>query len=81
MEFQPIFKKTDQINSDAKSFLSTYNPSGTIPVPIEEVIEFQLQIDIIPVPGLKDTFEKVARQTKSNDYASVTSRDTKGRDK
>jgi len=75
MEFQPILKKTDQINSDAESFLSTYNPSGTIPVPIEEIIEFQLQIDIIPVPGLKDSFEKIELDIDafiSSDFRSIT---------
>ncbi len=75
MEFQPILKKTDQINSDAESFLSAYNPSETIPVPIEEIIEFQLQIDIIPVPGLKDSFEKVELDIDafiSSDFRSIT---------
>ena len=75
MEFQPILKNTDQINSDAESFLSTYNPSGAIPVPIEEIIEFQLQIDIIPVPGLKDSFKKVDLDIDafiSSDFSNIT---------
>ncbi len=75
MEFQPIQKNTDQINSDAESFLSIHNPSETIPVPIEEIIEFQLQIDVIPVPGLKDGFEKVGLDIDafiSSDFRSIT---------
>ncbi len=75
MEFQPILKRTDQINSGAESFLNIYNSSGTIPVPIEEIIEFQLQIDIIPVPGLKDSFEKVGLDIDafiSSDFRSIT---------
>jgi len=75
MEFQPIQKDTDQINSDAESFLSIHNPSGTIPVPIEEIIEFQLQIDIIPIPGLKEGFEKVGLDIDafiSSDFSNIT---------
>lgn len=75
MEFQPILKNTDQINSDAESFLSAYNPSGAIPVPIEEIIEFKLQIDIIPVPGLKEGFEKVGLDIDafiSSDSSNIT---------
>lgn len=38
-------------------FLRTHHPSGTIPVPIEEIVEFRYRIDIIPVPGLQEAFE------------------------
>lgn len=75
MEFQPIPKKTDEINSDVEDFLRIYNPSGTIPVPIEEIIEFQLKIDIIPVPGLKDSFEKEGLDIDafiSSDFRNIT---------
>lgn len=53
MLFQPIEKSTEQINSDAEVFLNNYHPSLSIPIPIEEIIEFQLTINIIPIPGLK----------------------------
>lgn len=75
MEFQPISKKTDEINSNVEDFLRIHNPSGTIPVPIEEIIEFQLKIDIIPVPGLKDSFEKVELDIDafiSSDFRNIT---------
>lgn len=58
MDLQPIVKTTNQINSDAESFLETYYPAKNIPIPIEKIIDLQLQIDIIPIPGLKDVFEK-----------------------
>ena len=48
MKFQPIFKTTDQINAEAESFLKKYHPSKSIPIPVEEIIDLQLQIDIIP---------------------------------
>jgi len=57
MDFQPIVKTSAQINADAESFLSTYHPALSIPVPIEEIIELNLKIDVIPIPGLKDIAE------------------------
>ncbi len=58
MDFQPITKSKDQINADAESFLNTYHASMVIPIPIEEIIEIQLGMDIIPIPGLKDISEQ-----------------------
>jgi Zn-dependent peptidase ImmA (M78 family) len=75
MDFQPIYKNTDQINSDAESFLDNYHHSMSIPVPIEEIIDLQLQIDIVPIPGLKDTFEKAGLDIDafiSSDFKSIT---------
>lgn len=46
-----------QIQSAAAAFLGKYNPGGTVPVPIEEIIEFQLGIDIVPMPGLHQAFD------------------------
>ncbi|MFA5402726.1 MAG: ImmA/IrrE family metallo-endopeptidase [Candidatus Omnitrophota bacterium] len=59
MEFDPTSKTSDQINSDAESFLTTYHPSLTIPIPIENIIESAFNIDIIPIPGLKDVAQTV----------------------
>jgi Zn-dependent peptidase ImmA (M78 family) len=36
---------------------SKYHPSGELPVPIERIIEFQLGLDIVPVPGLQDQYD------------------------
>ncbi|MBI1999774.1 MAG: hypothetical protein HYS69_00995, partial [candidate division NC10 bacterium] len=41
----------------AGDFLRTHHPKGTIPIPIEEIVEFNYRIDIIPVPGLQEAFE------------------------
>ena len=41
----------------AGDFLRTHHPGGTIPVPVEEIVELRYQIDIIPVPGLHEAFE------------------------
>ena len=74
MKFKTIFKSPEQINSVAESFLDRYSPSKTIPIQIEEIIELQLQLDIIPVPGLKDSFEKVGDIDAfiSSDFRSIT---------
>ncbi len=57
MDFQPTTKNSAQINAEVESFLSTYHPSLSIPVPIEDIIEIALKIDIIPIPGLKSAAE------------------------
>jgi hypothetical protein len=41
----------------ADAFLQSHHPSGVVPIPIEEIVEFRYQIDIIPVPGLREAFE------------------------
>jgi IrrE N-terminal-like domain len=48
--YEELRKRTD-------NFLRTYNPKGTIPVPIEEIVEFEFGINIVPIPGLHQGFE------------------------
>ena len=52
----PILSYRD-LRRRAGDFLRTRHPAGTIPVPIEEIVEFRYRMDIIPVPGLQDAFE------------------------
>lgn len=47
----------EQIRAYADGFLKRYHSSGKIPVPIEEIVEFQLKLDIIPLPGLREAYE------------------------
>lgn len=47
----------EQLRSRADSFLKHYHPSKKIPVPIEQIVEFQLKLDIIPLPGLRASYE------------------------
>jgi Zn-dependent peptidase ImmA (M78 family) len=47
------FLPYDKIREYALDFLYRYHPDYTIPIPIEEIIEFQLGMDIIPIPGLQ----------------------------
>jgi Zn-dependent peptidase ImmA (M78 family) len=41
-----------EIEQQAEVFLNKYHPLQSLPVPIEEIIEFQLGFHIIPTPGL-----------------------------
>lgn len=43
----------EDLRKKADEFLRTYNPSGTIPVPIEEIVEFEFNINIGPALGLR----------------------------
>jgi hypothetical protein len=47
----------EKLRGVADDFLSEYHPSGELPVPIEDIVEFKFHLDIVPVPGLKDEFE------------------------
>lgn len=47
----------EQLRSRANLFLAKYNPKGVIPVPIEEITEFSLGLNIIPIPGLQSALE------------------------
>jgi len=47
----------DDLRVAAASFLKQHHPSGVIPVPIEEIVEIRLRLDVIPTPGLQKTFD------------------------
>lgn len=52
----PIISYED-IRNSADNFLKQYHPSREIPVPIEEIIEFQMGLNIVPIPGLLRAFD------------------------
>ncbi len=47
----------DKLRAVAAEFHKQYHPGGEIPIPIERIIEFRFQLDIVPVPGLRDEFD------------------------
>lgn len=47
----------ETIRGLADAFLAQRHRSGAIPVPIEDIVEFQLRLDIVPVQGLRHAFE------------------------
>lgn len=52
----PIYSYED-LRKKADDFLCTYNPSVTIPIPIEEIVEFDFNINIVPVLALQREFK------------------------
>ncbi len=52
----PIYSYED-LRKKADDFLRKYHPSTDIPVPIEEILEFDFGINIVPVLGLQREFE------------------------
>ena len=44
-----------QIRAEADSFRAKYNPSGDLPIDIQAIIEFDLDIRIRTVPGLQES--------------------------
>jgi Zn-dependent peptidase ImmA (M78 family) len=40
------------ISRVAEEFLAAHHPTGGLPIPIEELIEFDCELDIVPIPGL-----------------------------
>lgn len=47
----------EQLRQCANIFIARFHPSETIPIPIEEIIDLKLKINIIPLPGLHRAFE------------------------
>lgn len=56
-EIIPPVLSYEDIRQKADEFLRRYHAECTIPVPIEEIIEFQFGINIIPLPDLHKLFE------------------------
>lgn len=44
----------EEIRRKADSFLGKHHPSRTIPIPIEEIVELKLKLDIVPLQGLRN---------------------------
>lgn len=52
----PVLSYED-IRKRADGFLQQHHPGRNIPVPIEEIVEFHLGINIVPLPGLHQVLE------------------------
>jgi Zn-dependent peptidase ImmA (M78 family) len=46
------YLKYEAIGKRADEFLKKYHPGLELPVPIEKIVEFDLKLDIIPMPNL-----------------------------
>ena len=51
------FFSYDEIRNYANHFLKQYHPCREIPIPIEEIAEFQMGLDIVPVLGMLKNFD------------------------
>lgn len=47
----------DRLREIAESFLADYHPQRSMPLPIEEIIDLQFKIDIVPIPGIRGVLE------------------------
>lgn len=56
---RPNDLSSDQINVEAESFLTSYHPIFSLPIPIEEIIDLKLGINIVSIPGLKNDLGKI----------------------
>lgn len=52
----PVYSYED-LRRKVDEFLRQHHPSGNIPVPIEEIVEFDFGINIVPFLGLQREFE------------------------
>jgi len=47
----------DDLRQVAERFLAKFHPRRSIPIPIEEILDLEYGIDIIPTPGLHQAFD------------------------
>lgn len=57
MNIAPRRLSYDKIGEIAYSFLSSYHPSLSLPIPIEEIAESKFNIEIVPVMTMKEEFD------------------------
>jgi Zn-dependent peptidase ImmA (M78 family) len=75
MSLQPIALDSNQINATAEGFLNTHHPVLSLPIPIEEIIDNKLGIDVIPIEDLKDSFGRIGLKIDAfitADFKSIT---------
>lgn|SRR5574341_1770787 len=52
-----IFLPYKKIAEEAQKFLAKYHPEDNVPIPIEDIIEFDLKFDIIPTENLQKNYD------------------------
>jgi Zn-dependent peptidase ImmA (M78 family) len=53
VRFRPPVLSYDDIRKRAEEFLEEYHEERTLPVPLEEIVEFDFEIEIVPILGLQ----------------------------
>jgi hypothetical protein len=54
LAYDPPVLTYDDIRRHAEEFLDEFHKDRSIPTPIEEIVEFDFEMEVIPIPGLRD---------------------------
>ncbi|MBI3331200.1 MAG: ImmA/IrrE family metallo-endopeptidase [Candidatus Omnitrophica bacterium] len=54
--FRVPYLSYEDIRRYAEAFLDQHHPDRSPPIPIEDIIEFKLGLDIVPLPGIEDAY-------------------------
>lgn len=57
MTFRPAVLSYDDLRRLAEEFLEEFHEERTLPVPIEEIVEFDFEIEVVPMEGILDDLE------------------------
>jgi Zn-dependent peptidase ImmA (M78 family) len=55
--FHPAVLSYDDLRRHAEEFLDEFHEERTLPVPIEEIVEFDFELQVIPIDGILDDLE------------------------
>jgi hypothetical protein len=69
VRFRPAVLSYEQLRKLAENFLDEFHEERTLPVPIEEIAEFDFELEIIPMDGILDDLEVDAFLT--SDLSSI----------
>ena len=70
MAYDPPVLSYDDIRDRADEFLDEFHKDRSIPTPIDEIVEFDFGMEVIPIPGLRD--ELGVDAFLSSDLSSIT---------
>lgn len=68
------FIPPEQLERHAEEFLREYHPTLALPVPIEEIVEFRVRLEVLALPGLEKGFGVESFLTKSGTAIVVDER-------
>ena len=57
MTFRPSVLRYNDLRGRAEAFLEEFHEERTLPVPIEEIVEFDFQIELVPIDGILHDLE------------------------
>jgi hypothetical protein len=57
VSFRPAVLSYDDLRRLAEEFLEEFHEERTLPVPIEEIVEFDFEIEVVPMEGILDDLE------------------------